>query len=189
MFPSHSSVRVFHPTPQHKRIFPHFFALKLSISPSALKDRSLFCDFFCTCAGKVILNDIFVLILCFISYRVLFVGRPFQELPQNVFVSRFTQYWLWVEHLKSFVQKCRLSFNCGVYRITLTSGRVWEGLGHITQTINSQFDFFLLVIFTPHPYWTQIHPARYAIVLKKRMADISYTLFFSPFGSIYPLGP
>ena len=68
--------------------YPKEVALPIIINFNA----GLFSAIFVTCAGKVILNDIFVLILCFISYRVLFVGRPFQELPQNVFVSRLAQY-------------------------------------------------------------------------------------------------
>ena len=131
-------------------ISPLFFCLEIIYCTIIINlNGGLLPVIFVICAGTVILDDLFVLISCFRSYRLLFVEKPFQELPQNVFVSRFAHYWLWRRQLKSFVQKCELSFRCNVYRITLTSRRVWEGLRHIIQTINSQFYFFVLVIFNP----------------------------------------
>ena len=45
---------------------------------------------FCTCADTVLSDNIFVFMLCFMTYRLLFVEKPFQELPQNVFISACT---------------------------------------------------------------------------------------------------
>ena len=132
---------------------PPFFGIEI-IYRTITINGGLFFVIFCLYTDTVILDDTSVLILCFMTYRLLSFGRPFQESPQNVFVSRLAQYRLWKRYLKGFSQKWELSFNYNVRRVTLTRGSVWEGLGHIIQTISGQFDFFLLVIFNP-PYWTQ----------------------------------
>ena len=72
--------------------FPFFCIEIICHAIIIIFNSNLFSVIFCTSAGTVILDDIFVLILCFMAYRLLFVERPFQELPQNVFVSRLVRY-------------------------------------------------------------------------------------------------
>ena len=73
-------------------VFP-FFCLEVIYRVIAMiSNCGLLSVNFCTCADTVILDNIFVFTLCFMTYRLLFAERPFQELPQNVFVSRPTQY-------------------------------------------------------------------------------------------------